>query len=77
LEKNDVFEELQNIIGEAAAKRFIEHYSGSNLYIPRGIVIEQQNQKIREEFKNGASYRELALKYEFTETHIRNIIHRK
>jgi Mor family transcriptional regulator len=77
LEKNDVFEELQDIIGEEAAKRLIDHYSGTNVYFPRSIVIEQQYQKIREEFKNGASYRELALRYGFTKTHIRNIIHRK
>ena len=73
MEKDDVYEELKNIIGLAAANSLVDYYSGSVLYIPQNITIKKKHGQIREEFKKGASYRELARRYEFTERHIRNI----
>ena len=72
---DDVLEELEGIIGPDAANRLVDHYSGSNLYVPQRIKITRKYRKIREEFKNGATYRELAMRYEYTEGHIRRIIH--
>jgi Mor family transcriptional regulator len=77
VEENDVFKELQDVIGEEAAKRFVEHYSGSNLYTPQKILLEMKHEKIIEEFKKGASYKELARRYGFTERHIRRIVHKR
>jgi Mor family transcriptional regulator len=77
LEKSDVFEELENILGTEAANRFVDFYSGSNLYVPRNIKIEQKHRKIRDEFREGANYRELAMRYGYTEQHIRNITKRR
>jgi Mor family transcriptional regulator len=77
LEKNDVFKELETILGTEAANRFVDYYSGSILYTPKSIIIARKHRKIREEFKNGATYRELAVRYGYTETHIRNIVYRK
>jgi Mor family transcriptional regulator len=76
LEENDVFEELKNIIGTEAAKRLIDHYSGSNIYIPQRILLKLKYKKIIEEFKQGANYRDLSVKYGYTELHIRRIVHR-
>jgi Mor family transcriptional regulator len=77
LEKNDVFEELENILGAEAANRFVDFYSGSSIYIPQNIIIERNYNKIREEFRNGAGYRELGFKYGYSERHIRRIVHEK
>ena len=73
----NILEDLEGIIGTEAATRLVGHYSGSNLYIPQSIITKQNHQKIREEFKNGATYRELAMRYGYTERHIRRIIHRR
>jgi Mor family transcriptional regulator len=77
LEKSDMFEELEDLLGTEAANRFVDFYSGSNLYTPKSIKIKKKHRKIREEFREGATYRELAMRYEYTEQHIRNIVHRK
>jgi Mor family transcriptional regulator len=75
LEKSDVFEELEELLGTEAANRFVDFYSGSSLYVPKHIINERKYQKIREEFRNGAGYRELALRYGYSERYVRTIIH--
>ncbi|MDR1637990.1 MAG: hypothetical protein LBR93_11725 [Treponema sp.] len=75
MEKSDVFKELENILGTEAANRFVDYYCGSSIYIPRNIIVERKHRKIRKEFGDGASYRELALRYGYSERHIRTIIH--
>jgi Mor family transcriptional regulator len=75
--ENDVFEELQELVGTEAADRLVNHYSGSSIYLPKGIQIRRQYKKIIEEFKQGASYKELARRYGLTERWIRTIVHKK
>ena len=78
MEEDDIEElemELERNLGKEAADRFIDHYSGTNLYTPKRIKTRRKHRKIKKEFKNGASYRELALRYKYTERHVRNIIH--
>jgi Mor family transcriptional regulator len=76
LRNDDLLDELTAVIGDEAAERLIEHYSGSNVYYPKRISRKFKYRKIREEFKNGASYRELSLKYGYVERYIRVIIHK-
>jgi Mor family transcriptional regulator len=71
------FSELVDIIGKDAANRLVDFYSGSSIYVPKNIIVEQKYQKIREEYKNGLSYRDLAVQYKYTERYVRTIIHRK
>jgi len=73
LEKDDVYEELKDIIGPEAAKRLVEYYAGTNIYYPKRIVKKLRNQQIRKEFKDGASYLELTARYGLSEQQIRNI----
>ena len=75
MEKNDIFEELEQIIGAEAANRFVDFYSGASIYIPKNIITERKYTKIRDEFKKGAGYRELAVRYGYTQRHIRRIVH--
>ena len=77
LEKENVYEELVELIGTEAANRLVDYFAGSSLYIPKRIFNERQYQQIRIEFKKGVSYRELAMKYDYSEIHIRDIVHKK
>jgi hypothetical protein len=72
-----IFTELVEIIGRDAANRLVDYYSGSSIYIPKSIIVEQMHRKIREEYKSGAIYRDLAVQYGYSERHVRNIIHKK
>jgi Mor family transcriptional regulator len=74
---NDIFSELVDIAGKEAANRLVDFYSGSSIYIPKNIIIEQKHREIREEFKNGSVYRELAVRYGYSERYVRTIIHKK
>ncbi|MDR2618110.1 MAG: hypothetical protein LBC62_04485 [Treponema sp.] len=73
----DIFAELVDIVGKEAAGRLVDYYSGSSIYIPKNIIIEQKHRKMRGEFKDGATYRELAARYEYSERYTRTIIHKK
>jgi Mor family transcriptional regulator len=77
IDADDDFEQLKNIIGVEKAVRVVEFFAGSTIYVPKNIVTEQTHRRIREEFKNGAVYRELALRYGYSERYVRTIIHGK
>ena len=71
------FEQLEELIGTEAAWKIAQVYAGSTIYIPKSILTNKNYYDIRKAYKNGSSYRELSLKYGYTESHIRNIIHQK
>jgi Mor family transcriptional regulator len=77
IDADDDFEQLKNIIGVEKAVRVVEFFAGSNIYIPKSEQTMKSYRSIRQEYKNGANYRELSAKYGYTETHIRRIIHAK
>lgn len=70
---DEVYEELEALIGAELAKRVIDYYSGSNVYYPKRIGIRLKHRQIRDEFRNGASYKELVMRHGYTEQHIRKI----
>jgi Mor family transcriptional regulator len=72
-----VYEELAGLIGEHAADVLVEHYAGSSLYFPKSLITGRHHGEIREKYGNGASYRDLAVLYGYTERYVRRIIHRK
>jgi Mor family transcriptional regulator len=74
---NETYEQLSEIVGEAAARRVAALFAGENLYIPKRIVTDEQHKAIQQEFRDGATYRELARRYGYSERYIRNLIHRK
>jgi Mor family transcriptional regulator len=77
IDSDDDFEQLKNIIGKEKSICVVEFFAGSNIYIPKSAQTVESYQAIRKEYKDGANYRELSVKYGYTERHIRNIIHRK
>ena len=75
-EWSEDFELMVDILGEAAAFRLAEAFAGANLYIPKNILKSRDYLEIRRKYRAGASYRELSAAYGYTESHVRNIIHR-
>jgi Mor family transcriptional regulator len=73
LEKEDVYEELEELVGAEVAKRIVDYYSGTNVYYPKRISLRLKHRQIRNEFNNGASYRELAVRYGYSEQYVREI----
>jgi len=74
LREIEVIEELEAIIGPELTKRMIDKYIGKSFYIPKSVIINREYQRIRDDFKKGVSLKKLALRYGYTERHIRNII---
>jgi Mor family transcriptional regulator len=72
--RNELFEELEGLLGVDKAVEMAEYFAGSHLYVAKGILLAKKHEKIKKEFAGGISVRELARRYEYTETHIRRII---
>ena len=49
---------------------------GEQLYVPRyeNVCAEMRNKVIRQEYRDGASFAQLAAKYSLTQRHIRDIV---
>jgi Mor family transcriptional regulator len=75
MDSDDDFEQLKSILGNEKAVRVVEFFAGSTIYIPKLAQTMENYRRIRQEYKDGANYRELSVKYGYTETHIRRIIH--
>ncbi|MDR3019882.1 MAG: hypothetical protein LBU66_03145 [Treponema sp.] len=71
------FEQLEGLIGTEAAYKIAEAFAGTTIYIPKHILTIKNYNLIRKKFKAGSTYRELSIEFNYTETHIRNIIHKK
>ena len=73
--ENDVVEDLEGLIGKEAAEILVDHYAGSNFYIPKRTQLRKKYLTIKKEYRNGATYGELARQYGYTERYVRSIIH--
>jgi Mor family transcriptional regulator len=74
---NETFEQLAEAVGEESARRLAKSFAGENIYIPKGITTDKRHEAIRQEFRDGATYRELARRYGYAERYIRTIVHYK
>lgn len=77
LDNDENFEQLEQLLGIDALNRLVDGYAGSNLYIPKRWSDALRYRAIRKEYQDGKTYKELSIRYGYTETHIRNIIHKK
>jgi hypothetical protein len=75
--KNEVFGELRELLGNEQAEKVADYFSGSLVYFSKNIAIARKYQEIRKAFREGATYRDLSIGYGYTETHIRNIVHKE
>jgi Mor family transcriptional regulator len=71
------FELIQKLIGEDKMHKLVDTFGGAILYIPVNDMINQRYRYIREAFKHGKNYQDIAKEYGYTTRHIRNIIHSK
>lgn len=77
----DLPEEYQivaELFGVDGALRLAKESGGMRIYVPKfeKLIRARRDERIRAEF-NGANHRELARKYELTETWVREIVARK
>jgi Mor family transcriptional regulator len=71
------FERIHELIGTNKTYKLVDAFGGAILYIPINDVINQRHRYIREAFKQGKNYQDLAREYGYTTRHIREIIHGK
>ena len=66
---------LTDIVGEELAEKVCEAFGGRSVYFPKRFeIVSKHKRLIRDFFKHNVSYSELAKKYGYTESHVRNII---
>ncbi len=73
-------ERVQQIVGLIGKENFFKlckEFGGESVYFPKSVLTYLEHQKIREEFKDGAGYVELAHKYGYTTQRIRMIVVQK
>lgn len=68
--------DIVECIGIENYYKLTKRYGGSSIYISRADSIDKKcrNRMIIDEFNNGATYRELAIKYGLTAVWVRNIV---
>lgn len=59
--------------------KLMKRYGGCSIYISKADSIDKEcrNRMIIDEFNNGATYRELAIKYGLTSVWVKNIVNGK
>jgi len=72
------YREVARIAGVEIALKLSRHLGGSAYYYPQidSLLRDKRDEQIRAEF-NGFNHRDLARKYELTESWIREIVQRK
>lgn len=72
---NEECQQLIELVGLDVFKKLVREHNGRSIYIPRRKNIESslRNKKIIRDF-DGGNYKELAGKYDLTETWIREIV---
>jgi hypothetical protein len=75
-EFNETFEQLELLIGREGAKKVVDFFEGMNIYFPKRIGLQELHNQIYEELRNGATYRDAAVKYGYTKSYIRKIEHK-
>ena len=76
-ESTETFEQLREIIGEEPAIKVAKAFAGTMVYIPKNVIAKNIHKKIKKEYWDGASYKELSRRYGYTERYIRNLVDRK
>lgn len=77
--ENETVQLFISVLGTEKALALIMAAGGAQLYIPsiETISREERNTQIYQEFINGATYKELHIKYKCSEKTIREIVNNK
>jgi Mor family transcriptional regulator len=76
-ESTETFEQLRGIIGDGLAGEIARVFAGTMVYIPKNAISRNIHRKIKREFREGATYKELSKKYKYTERYIRNLVDKR
>jgi hypothetical protein len=76
-EGTESFEQLRGLIGSEQASKVANAFAGTTIYIPKSVISNTNHARIKQEYRDGATYRELSRRYGYTESYVRKIIHRK
>jgi Mor family transcriptional regulator len=73
---DDMIEQLAALLGKEKADEVAAFFAGESVYIPKRRVIAKRHELIRADYRSGASYQELSLRYGYTQKHIRRIVNK-
>jgi predicted nucleic acid-binding protein len=76
-EFNETLEQIELLIGKENAKKVVQLFEGMNIYFPKRIGLNELHEQIYAELRQGANYRDTALKYGYTKSYIRKIERKK
>jgi Mor family transcriptional regulator len=66
IQSGDVYKQFEELLGAGLAIKVMNHFAGQTLYFPRGFSLANKYQNIIQEWYEGATYDELAQKYDYT-----------
>jgi len=69
----EIFEQIATVAGEEKAFEICSIFAGEQILFPKAILRLKRNYDIRKEFRQGASYRDLSIRYDLTTRQIRTI----
>ena len=72
----EIPEDLQplfEIVGQEKALEVIRAYEGTNVYFSKTLLRKYTHEKIKNAYRDGLSYKELADKYGYSESYVRRI----
>jgi len=64
---------LFGIVGQEKALEVIRVYEGTNVYFSKTLLRQHAHEKIKNAYRDGLSYKELAEKYGYSESYVRRI----
>jgi Mor family transcriptional regulator len=76
-EANETLEQLELLIGEENARKVFDLFKGENIYFPKRIGLAKLHNEICADLRSGMTYKQVALKYGYSNSYIRKIERRK
>lgn len=72
----DEFREVARIIGIKAALDLVQGFAGCQLYVPKLATIARQQiyRQMYDEFRRHGNFKQVAVKYNLSESHTRQVI---
>lgn len=72
----EIIKDISDVIGKENTIKFVERFSGEQLYIPdiKRVSMRERNNRIVSDFKKGLSFTDLKNRYRLSERRIRYII---
>ena len=75
-ELGGIMGQIAELIGLEATLKLAQTFGGANLYIPKPdlLLASMRDRRIRDEYRQGKTVRELALRYNLSESWVREVL---